>query len=382
MLGFAIDSKNNFEPRKNPRLDRLSMAIAWNDGTAAGRSVADAPGSEGSVPNTPQASTSCESPVTDVGFQILGGHPPSPLETVERKQDKSFSPNETYIEKAAKQIVDVLMGTVSCAMEELRPQVANDHAKLEATADNVIRISEGIQQVKSVVAALSPQVESLGREEATLRNSLTVIDERLTREETARQWTQDRLTELSTTQEAGARQVQACTETVSKLEAMVLNLGTRLEALDGTMHAQTEVAARLNSLCGNLEQAHQSLVKRLDSQDQAIRVLRTEVRKRGALLDRFLASFRNLDLRREDRFPVDKTVQVVVTGETEAIIPGRIVNASENGLGLMLETPAAVGSEVRIEVGGKLVSGMISHCKSQGDAYSAGLMLTAPLSDE
>jgi CTP-dependent riboflavin kinase len=87
-------------------------------------------------------------------------------------------------------------------------------------------------------------------------------------------------------------------------------------------------------------------------------------------------------LRRETRFPSDKAVKVVVCGEQEAVVGGRIVNASENGLGLTQETPTQVGSQVRIDVDDMVLAGEVVHCQGQGNGYAVGLRLAAPLPKE
>lgn len=345
MIEIAVDPKNGDDSRKRAFTDRLARALEWDTSVPAGRSVADEPGSAESPLNSLQASASCRPPVLGMENQGLGEQPASPPDTEERKQDELPDPDGIRIEQACMSIADAVVGTVARAAEDLRRQAASDRAKLEATADSASRVSREIDQVRADLAFLSPRVESLAQGEAGLRSTLGALDDRIRREEELSQSVQERLDKLLT---------------------------ERLDALSGSMQAQIDANVRLDALCAKLE-------ARLTAQDHTIQALEAEIRQRGGMVERILGALRSLDLRREPRFPANKAVKVVVRGEKEAVIGGRIVDASENGLGLVLETPTPVGSEVRVDVDDTQLSGEVTYCGPRGDGYAAGLKLAAPL---
>ena len=168
-------------------------------------------------------------------------------------------------------------------------------------------------------------------------------------------------------------QVQGCTRHIAMLDARVRELIGRVDIMDAGSRCQTEATDRLTEVCDRLEKTVQLLNERQAAQDRANQSLRDEVRQDRALLDRVVGMLRSIDLRRETRVFTEAAVKVIVPGEPEAAITGTVVNASQTGLGLILEAPVPVGSEVRLDVDGTLLSGSVSYCRSQGSGYSAGL---------
>ena len=59
--------------------------------------------------------------------------------------------------------------------------------------------------------------------------------------------------------------------------------------------------------------------------------------------------------------------------QEEASIGGNIVDASETGVGMRLESPVPVGSRLRLDVGGKQLVGEVAYCRKQGTAHRVGL---------
>jgi hypothetical protein len=168
-------------------------------------------------------------------------------------------------------------------------------------------------------------------------------------------------------------QVQGCTRHLATLDARVRELITRMDIMDAGSRYQTQAADHLTELCGRLEKAVQVLSERQAAQDRTNQALRNEVRQGGGLLDRLVGTLRGIDLRKEERVITEEAVKVFIPGDPEVVIAGTVVNASQTGLGLILELPVPVGSEIRLDVDGALLSGKVSYCRSEAGRYSAGL---------
>jgi hypothetical protein len=215
------------------------------------------------------------------------------------------------LDQVAEQIAEGLTGILAQTAKGLQARAENDRATLETIAESVARVSEEILQIR--------------------------------------------------------------TEGVSGLDARFLALSERVEALDGSLRTQRETVRELASFCSKLEHTHRLREERWDSQERALRMLEEEFRQRGGVLERIVGAFRNFDLRRERRFPVEKAVKVAAFGEQDVVTSGHVVDASQSGLGLVLEAPVPVGAEVRVEVDGTMISGRVTHCRSQDDKFAAGL---------
>ena len=163
--------------------------------------------------------------------------------------------------------------------------------------------------------------------------------------------------------------VQGGTRQVAALDARVLELISRLDIVDSRSRVQAQATDHLTELCSRLEKAVQLLDKRLDSQDYTYRSLRDEIRQGRLELKRPTGA----ELRLEPRVFTQKAVNVMVPGGPEVAIAGAVVNASQSGLGLLLEAPVPAGAEIRLDVDGTLLSGAVCYCRPQGKWYAVGL---------
>jgi hypothetical protein len=86
-------------------------------------------------------------------------------------------------------------------------------------------------------------------------------------------------------------------------------------------------------------------------------------------------------LRAEPRIPVDLQAKVNIAG-VEAPVPGRVVNISASGLGLLLdkEIPTDQLAYVELEIG--FAFGEIRHCSKTASGYRVGLKLDEFISRE
>jgi len=166
---------------------------------------------------------------------------------------------------------------------------------------------------------------------------------------------------------------------IAALDDRASQLARGLESLESAIGSQAAVGARLNSLCEKLDQFTQGLSGRIDSQEEQVHVLRTEMKQPVGMVERILGALRNLDLRKETRFAVDEAVKVTVGGESGEAFSGRIVNASENGIGLSMEKPLPVGASIQVEVNNSILNGKILYSAAKGDRYALGVQLIQPL---
>jgi hypothetical protein len=88
-----------------------------------------------------------------------------------------------------------------------------------------------------------------------------------------------------------------------------------------------------------------------------------------------------MDLRSQPRWKTDELVQVTVLGETEIGFPGRITNFSSYGIGLLTESPIALGDAVKVEWSNTLLLGEVCHCRAVEKGFSVGLSLEHALYD-
>jgi hypothetical protein len=289
---------------------------------------------------------------------------------------------EVELEQAARQIADTLIGTLGRAIQDVHRQVTSDHTKLAVTDETILRLSTELRDVNTSLSTLSARVESTALDHAGLGSRLSEFDGRMSEEELGSKQTRERLDRLFTGQEATTQQIQACTGTLSALETRVLQLCERLESVDVSLQSQIATGARLTALCEKLDQIHQSLAARVESHGEMIHLLRSEVRQPLGMLERVLGSLRALDLRKESRFPVDESATVTIEGEPETVMAGRIVDASESGLGLVLETPLRCASKVRVDVNSNSFPGTVSYCLPKGEKHAVGVKLSQQLHDK
>ncbi len=273
--------------------------------------LSDGPTSAGSQEVCAFAPEPAEPAAPGLNDQRYDEAPAAFSDHTDAEQGELCHPGRVRLDQVAEQIAEGLTGILAQTAKGLQARAENDRATLAAIAESVARVSEEILQIR--------------------------------------------------------------TEGVSGLEARLLALSERVEDLDGSLRTQRETVCELASFCSKLEQTQRLQEERWDSHERALRMLEEEFRQRGGVLERIAGAFRNFDLRRERRFQVEKAVTVVALGEQDVVTAGHVVDASESGLGLVLEAPVPVGAEVRVEVDGTMISGRVTHCRSHDDKFAAGL---------
>lgn len=83
------------------------------------------------------------------------------------------------------------------------------------------------------------------------------------------------------------------------------------------------------------------------------------------------------DGRRDVRFSCDHTkVQAHLDGRAEPV-PARVVEVSRSGVQLSVNEALAVGTAIRVSIGGLVVRGHIRYCRQQQDetTWTAGVLI-------
>jgi hypothetical protein len=90
----------------------------------------------------------------------------------------------------------------------------------------------------------------------------------------------------------------------------------------------------------------------------------------------FIALTMSGDRRREPRLSANEQITLsVISAEKTGRIHGRLVDVSQSGIGLIIESPVAVGAlaEVRAD-GGSVLYGEVRNCTACGDGFRVGIL--------
>jgi hypothetical protein len=86
-----------------------------------------------------------------------------------------------------------------------------------------------------------------------------------------------------------------------------------------------------------------------------------------------------MELRRENRVPIEHSVSLTVLGDPEILLTATIKNASGRGLGLLTAESVPSGAAVKIELGDSIFLGEVMYCQPQEGANFVGIELTEVL---
>ena len=86
-----------------------------------------------------------------------------------------------------------------------------------------------------------------------------------------------------------------------------------------------------------------------------------------------------MESRQEPRFEIDQEITVTLLGDTEEVIPAKVVNVSAKGMGLESSRPVDAGAALKIELADTLLLGEVIYCRGQGAGYQIGIALEQAL---
>ncbi len=362
MLGFPTKPQNGVVTTQEKYLKRLEEVLGG---------IGDAPGDHPADLAGPQ----------DVEEMLKQAEEPAPLDpgpalaTAKAAQDQAVPD----LDEAARKIAGTLMGALAQVVRDVHRKVESKHSALETTAVTVSRLSADVAQAAGQLAVLSTKAEEAALEQALLGSRSVEFGDRLSLVEQNSKRISERLDEIVAGQEAATRQIQGCANSLAALDARVVEICQRLEIVQSTVESQATAGARLNSLYEKLDQFSQSLSGQIEAHEKLIHALRSEVKQPTGVVERILGVLKGIDLRQEDRFPFDAPIKVRVDGESDGVNYGRIVNASERGLGLSMEKPLLIGTSIQVEVNNSLLAGKVLYSLPQGDRHAAGVRLSQPL---
>jgi hypothetical protein len=82
-----------------------------------------------------------------------------------------------------------------------------------------------------------------------------------------------------------------------------------------------------------------------------------------------------LGFRRARRFRTSSSVRILLLGSSAGECFGRVRKITDQGLGLTVDCNLRIGGMLKTVVGGRLVIGIVRHCKRRYGRYSADVAL-------
>ena len=255
-------------------------------------------------------------------------------------------------------------------LSEAHDRVESD---LTATKAGLEQLSADVRKVESQLIDVGTEVRSAVQHGSETHSALAVLDKRSCRVESDLQVVQDRVLSLTTFRSASEEQAQNISSRLASVATQVTALALAVERFDKSLQSYGLTAGGVSSLCERVVESQASLDARLAEHATAIEQLRADVAHRGSLMDNLFNSLRSLEGRRESRQDFARDVKVVMVDEAEASISGRVVDVSDSGLGVRLESSVPVGSRLRLDVGGSELVGEVAYCRKQGPSHRVGL---------
>ncbi len=244
------------------------------------------------------------------------------------------------IQSAARDIANTLIVTMTGTLADVHRRADSERARLDSVAGELAKAATAVRQVA------------------------------------------DGLDALQAAQAASAAEVSTVLERLSAVESRIGDVAGRLDELSGLVRRQSEELDGMQSARAGLSAAQQSLHARIVLTERALRAADMDRQQRDAAWDRFIASLTQIDMRGGKRVPAFESVRAVVLGEPEVSIGAQILDVSDRGLGMNLDTEVTVGSQIRIDIEDATLLGTVRYCRPSDDGFAVGLLLEQPLRDQ
>jgi hypothetical protein len=88
-----------------------------------------------------------------------------------------------------------------------------------------------------------------------------------------------------------------------------------------------------------------------------------------------------MDLRTENRVPVQRPVKLTVLGDQPQEFEAFLNNVSGRGLRVVVDAPVAPDSAVRVDLDDSMILGEVCYCEPCGNQWALGLEMEQSLSD-
>lgn len=226
---------------------------------------------------------------------------PAPAETL---QGQAAAEAGDSVADAASDITRNLAILIRSALEEVDRGRAGRIADMEAGIASLARITEGIAPVREDLAALLPQVASMGEVQPLLHTRLAALETAVGAQAENQSEHAGQLRSLSAIQEDVYRKLDDQAKTIAdlgeqgrqwqqSLQAHLDAVNERAENLGRRLRA--EAASQISGACTELQQGQEELQKRLDTQAEAIRALHSVAQNRVARREDLQAAVQKLE---------------------------------------------------------------------------------------
>jgi hypothetical protein len=205
--------------------------------------------------------------------------PPESSATPETVQGQAAAEAGNGVADAANGITKNLTVLIRAALEEVDRGRSGRIATVEAGIASLARITEGIAPLRESLAALLPQVASLGEVQPLLQTRLAALETVVGAQAESQSQQAGQLRSLSALQE----------DVGGKLEDQAMMIAD----LAGSL--RVAVASQLSAACAPLQQAQEELQKRLDAQAEAIRSLHSVAQERVTRREDLQAAVQKLE---------------------------------------------------------------------------------------
>lgn len=230
--------------------------------------------------------------------------PPATSATPETVQEQAVAGAGNGVSNSAGDLAKNLAALIRGALEEVDRGRAARIAGMEAGIASLARITEGVAPLREGLAALLPQVASLGEAQPLLQTRLVAIETAVGAQAESQAQHAGQLRSLSALQEDVCRKLEDQAKMIAdlgeqgrqvqqSLEAQRDALNERVENLGGSLRA--EAASQLGGACAQLQKGQEELQKRLDAQAEAIRALHSVAQDRVARREDLQAAVQKLE---------------------------------------------------------------------------------------
>jgi chromosome segregation ATPase len=237
-------------------------------------------------------------------WDVSAEQPPETPATPETVQGQAAAEAGDSVADAANGITKNLALLIRSALEEVDRDRAGRIATMEAGIASLARITEGIAPLREGLAALLPQVASLGDVQPLLQTRLAALETAVGAQAENQSEHAGQLRSLSAIQEDVCRKLEDQVKIIAdlaeqgrqlqqSLQAQQDALNERVENLGGSLRA--EAASQLSGACTQLQQGQEELQKRLGAQAEAIRALHSVAQNRVARREDLQAAVQKLE---------------------------------------------------------------------------------------
>ncbi len=368
MLG-SINGIRNGKQEETPRyVDRAARLLSEYPAAVVGSPASQSEVGEQECEG--QMSESCES---KAAVDLIPGVDGSVL-TLPATTDGGFSVQHRSdgqdLGEATKRLAEAIQWALAQIEREAHDRAESDRT---ATKAGLEQLSAEVRQVERQLTDVRAEVQSAVQRESETCSSRAALDERSSQMESDLHAVRDHVLMLTDSRSALEEQAQNFSSRLAGMETRVTALAQTVDGLAKSLQSYAQAAGGVSAFCERVVESQASLNARLDEHDLTIEQLTAEAAHRRSLIDNLISSLRGLDGRRGSRQNVDRDVKVVMIDEREASIGGLVVDASDSGLGLRLETPVPFGSRLRLDVGGTQLVGEVVYCRKQGASHRVGL---------